>query len=83
MSGQGLGHADQALRAVAGLPQRAGQLIGGELRIQRAGVTPGQLGHGGELAGVSVRLDPAPGTHDAGSGGMNHRPFGRRIILRT
>ena len=38
MGFQGLGQADQALRAVAGLPQRAGHLVGGELLSGGAGL---------------------------------------------
>ena len=62
-AGQGLRHADQAVGPRAGLPQRVRDLVTGELLVQLPGVPPGQLGDGGELAGVRVGLDPVPPAH--------------------
>ena len=71
---------DQLISAEPGLPQRARDLIRGELRILRPGVPPVQLGDRGELAGGGVGLDPVPRAHEADQLGLGHA--GEPVVFR-
>ena len=69
---QGLGQVDQVPGPAAGLRQRVGQLVCGELFVLGGGVAAGQLGDGGELAGRGVGLDPVPRAHHPDQLGLRH-----------
>jgi hypothetical protein len=72
MAVQVVGRAHQLIRAAARLAQRVSDLVRGELRVLRSGVTAAQLGDRSELAGGGVRLDPVPRAQQADQLAFGH-----------